>query len=521
MATSTVAMTTAMARYLVAFAAVFSAVTADKPTTGPLATVPGYYQSSSMTLSLSPSEDGPVTYIYPVAPLTAGSGLNATNPTQYATYHVEGKIALVDQTNYNLVNDSSTIVYMSCDSNTANSFITPSDMLDVLMTTSSVKPKAILLYSTAESTCELGGNNLSYTSVWTMLSSEEAWMARNQTDEATGTMAATITGNGTSGSSDLDGDGSGGNNSAVAMSILYSITGLITLLFLIIIGTGAVRAHRHPERYGPRAGYGGRSRQSRARGLARAMLETLPIVKFGDPQPQPAKGDPEQELESVSGDARPETAPRTAASGTTDQASRGAKTGNGNGTINHTMSGAVAAQEQQAANPGGNTEDETLGCSICTDDFTVGEDVRVLPCNHKFHPPCIDPWLVNVSGTCPLCRLDLRPQGSKGEEGASSAELVNSGGASLMEESNESASEVARRRRRSFLDWNRLRHASVDERIQALRQFREQQDDSTGDGSPEERNRRARFAERLKEKFHIRTRTQSAGNNGRESPPAS
>jgi hypothetical protein len=26
----------------------------------------------------------------------------------------------------------------------------------------------------------------------------------------------------------------------------------------------------------------------------------------------------------------------------------------------------------------------------------------VLPCDHKFHPPSIDPWLIGVSGTCPL-----------------------------------------------------------------------------------------------------------------------
>jgi hypothetical protein len=26
----------------------------------------------------------------------------------------------------------------------------------------------------------------------------------------------------------------------------------------------------------------------------------------------------------------------------------------------------------------------------------------VLPCQHKYHPNCIDPWLLNVSGTCPL-----------------------------------------------------------------------------------------------------------------------
>merc|ERR1711939_833497 len=48
-------------------------------------------------------------------------------------------------------------------------------------------------------------------------------------------------------------------------------------------------------------------------------------------------------------------------------------------------------------------EEEAPGCSICTEDFERGQDVRVLPCQHSFHPACIDPWLLNVSGTCPLC----------------------------------------------------------------------------------------------------------------------
>merc|ERR1712059_232641 len=75
---------------------------------------------------------------------------------------------------------------------------------------------------------------------------------------------------------------------AVAMIILYSITGVITALFLIIIITGAIRAHRHPERYGPRNVLG-RPRQSRAKGLARAMLDTIPIVKFGEKEEDRAK----------------------------------------------------------------------------------------------------------------------------------------------------------------------------------------------------------------------------------------
>ena len=48
----------------------------------------------------------------------------------------------------------------------------------------------------------------------------------------------------------------------------------------------AIRAIRHPERYGPRAalnrnGAGGRPPQSRAGGLTRAILDTFPVVKFG------------------------------------------------------------------------------------------------------------------------------------------------------------------------------------------------------------------------------------------------
>jgi hypothetical protein len=56
----------------------------------------------------------------------------------------------------------------------------------------------------------------------------------------------------------------------------------------------------------------------------------------------------------------------------------------------------------RAPTPNQSNGPPTLVCPICTDEFIRGEDVRLLPCNHKFHPDCIDPWLVNVSGTCPL-----------------------------------------------------------------------------------------------------------------------
>jgi hypothetical protein len=45
---------------------------------------------------------------------------------------------------------------------------------------------------------------------------------------------------------------------------------------------------------------------------------------------------------------------------------------------------------------------EPPSCSVCTEYFVEGENVRILPCGHVYHRCCIDLWLLDFSSTCPL-----------------------------------------------------------------------------------------------------------------------
>ncbi|TIB32283.1 hypothetical protein E3P84_02588 [Wallemia ichthyophaga] len=182
-----------------------------------------------------------------------------------------------------------------------------------------------------------------------------------------------------------------GRQNHIALYALWIIIGCVVLILIFFIVAGSIRAFRNPRRYGRRA----RRRrvtdtpnsqtvtiqdnfQIRAAGIARAILETFPLVKFND-----------ENLHKVDN----------------DKSTQDIELGD-------------TSQKPDSEN--------TNNCAICYEDFQNGEQLRILPCSlkHCFHSSCIDQWLLEIQGVCPLCRKDFRDTKLQAEASNSSNSLT-------------------------------------------------------------------------------------------------
>jgi len=51
---------------------------------------------------------------------------------------------------------------------------------------------------------------------------------------------------------------------------------------------------------------------------------------------------------------------------------------------------------------------DEMMCAICRCEFKTGDELRVLPCNHKYHRKCVDYWLTECRDICPECTQKVK-----------------------------------------------------------------------------------------------------------------
>ena len=159
--------------------------------------------------------------------------------------------------------------------------------------------------------------------------------------------------------------------------------------------------------------------QSRAKGLARAVLDTFPIVKFSGPEGEarPPKDVETQGMELTHWEVVDDPRSSAGSSGSEQNVGGERPPRNGSNQPTNEMGSAdgqlrravLTRSGTQASRQNTDVTPQTIGretCPICIVDFEEGDDLRVLPCEgkHRFHQTCVDPWLLELSSSCPLCR---------------------------------------------------------------------------------------------------------------------
>lgn len=346
-----------------------------------------------------------------VAALTVTTGRSIIKSGSYEGLCV-GKLIMAKTGKYIAYPD---IALISCDDEET--------AMDLTVQSASQNSDCILLYSLNSTSCNISSSNNIYSSqlgfVMTFLSRTVAQsvISNVEAGEEGDFTAVAQTMTLTSAAAGSDGDSSTSSKtsgSTLAMAVLYAITGIIAFMFLFIIISGAIRIHSHPERYGLPPTGGDQTEtdntqytnMNRAKGIARAVLDSIPLVTVRvrpKATSSNAKEIKELELSTI----------ECSGSKHVDQLQKVTSLPNSTSTASETLgegaadNGITTTSSLPATEPLEISDDDDLTCPICFDDFQDGQILRILPCKHRFHALCVDPWLLNSSTHCPMCRVDL------------------------------------------------------------------------------------------------------------------
>lgn len=223
----------------------------------------------------------------------------------------------------------------------------------------------------------------------------------------------------------------------IAMAVLYCICGVLALAVVVLISLGIWRVHRHPERYGlapPQQtdeerqisddfNNGGGdvytpppTRVEKAKGLARAVLDAIPLMRVMK------KSDEKGDGETAGSPTAASTTPSTAVSSAVASSSASMYKPEASPSSSSVKSSCDMSRMETL--PVYIQQDDN--CAICFDNFEDNQIIRQLPCTHRFHADCVDHWLLNSSSQCPMCRMNLTKEGGENNgDGQGTAEAAS------------------------------------------------------------------------------------------------
>jgi len=202
-----------------------------------------------------------------------------------------------------------------------------------------------------------------------------------------------------------------------AMIVLYAVSGVVLGLFFIVVVTNIIKNRLNAPAPQTSQGQDPRPR----RGIARSVLESFPVFFFtmglkDEDDDKKEKDDLENgkakelgsdiELETISTDVM-KSAPQAEEAKdlsniSTDMTSKTSNNNNDensqetnpdlpqNPSIAHIKDSSRSRSISTSSNPSATltnneVQDGQLTCPICIDDFESGEELRLLPCQHRYH----------------------------------------------------------------------------------------------------------------------------------------
>ncbi|CAG8445691.1 7211_t:CDS:2 [Acaulospora colombiana] len=376
--------------------------------------------------------------------------INVVNPPPMDS-PLRGRIRVWPE-EYSKLDNASWIAYVNCD--------VPQSTMSYIYSAQGNHSSAIVLYSNSNDSCDTSSINIRYMSAPLFLGTNKTCQDSILTNESLGLFAFiefVVDNNNSSypnNSTDINGSTVIAATYQTAMVILYSVSGIVLGLFFIIVVVNIIK-----NRLRPSSQSAGEGNSNSGNGIAKSVLDSFPVYLFslgnngGDKTSEDAKtGDASDEpvLESLKvidektlesteeiklSDQTPSENKEEEVDVTIDGSADDAVDVSNNHQTKDSQLNRTTLLPSAISSVFNKVTDEQLTCPICLGDFESGEELRILPCHHQYHTVCIDPWLLNTSPLCPMCKTDYTSwdkelPSSHQEEGSISSSLYSGGIAS-------------------------------------------------------------------------------------------